>query len=100
MCIRDSYEGVGLARLDAAGDVTFTATLPRTIPGITSANNSGFWQAGPAGINLVVREGDQAPGLPDGYRFGSNSFSRIATNSAGQLVVNAEAIIASNASAF
>jgi sugar lactone lactonase YvrE len=35
-------------------------------PGITSANNDSFWQTGPGGLELLVREGDAAPGTPAG----------------------------------
>ena len=39
-------------------------------PGIDFSNNEGFWTGDSSGISLVVRKGDQAPGLPQGVEFG------------------------------
>jgi len=38
-------------------------------PGIDSTNDQGIWAERDGGLQLIVRESDAAPGLPDGTRF-------------------------------
>jgi hypothetical protein len=51
-----------------AGKLAFAASLQGG--GISAANDSGVWAGPVGGLELVVREGDQAPGLPSGVVFG------------------------------
>lgn len=38
-------------------------------PGVTTANDEGFWCGTTAGLRLMAREGSQAPGTPTGVKF-------------------------------
>ncbi len=58
---------------DESGQRLFTATV--TGGGVTSANDFGLWFDDGAATTLVVREGDDAPGLPAGQKFGNGFFS-------------------------
>src|SRR5262249_21791201 len=52
---------------------------------VTSANNSGVWFEGAAGLRLVVRAGDPSPGTGPGVVFGS-SLSVLGFNDNRQVV--------------
>jgi hypothetical protein len=41
--------------------------------GIDDLNDEGLWVEGPGGLERLAREGEQAPGLPAGIKFGSSS---------------------------
>jgi len=56
--------------LNDQGDLAFLGTLRAGFGGVTVADDAGLW--GPDGsgaLGLLVREGDPAPGAPDGARF-------------------------------
>jgi hypothetical protein len=42
--------------------------------GIDDFNNEGIWVEGPEGLTLLAREGEQAPGLAPGVKFGRTGF--------------------------
>ncbi len=60
---------------------------------VTQSNNSGFWLASPGGVELVIREGESAPGAAPGVVFSnpsaSDSFSRFAMGSNNHIVLTA-----------
>ena len=45
-----------------------------TGPGVSSANDEGFWTDRTGSLALLLREGSQAPGLPTGVVFGGGQF--------------------------
>ena len=45
-------------------------------PGVTESNDRGYWVATPVGLALIAREGDQAPGVPNGVVFRNDAFSQ------------------------
>ncbi len=61
--------GVGGSVLNGAGRIAIAARL--TGPDVTEANDRGLWREGDAGLELVMREGDAAPGVPAGLTFAS-----------------------------
>jgi hypothetical protein len=72
------------SRFNDAGQVAFASRL--TGPGVTTANEFGIWSEGGGSLDLVAREGDQAPGTALGVVYdGSLGVSGI--NGAGQVVL-------------
>jgi hypothetical protein len=57
--------------ISGSGGVSFRGRLSG--PGVNSANNQGVWSDSTGVLRLVVREGQQAPGMPDGFVFGGSS---------------------------
>jgi hypothetical protein len=57
-------------------------------PGIDFQNDDGIWAEGPAGLTLIAREGDPAPGFPGAVFAGGagDVFGAPATNAAGAVV--------------
>ncbi|MCH8824205.1 MAG: hypothetical protein IH984_11945 [Planctomycetes bacterium] len=53
--------------IDGAGHSAFMARL--TGPDVGDSNNDGLWSEGTGSLALLVREGNQTPGLPDGMLF-------------------------------
>ena len=53
--------------IDGAGHSAFMARL--TGPDVDDSNDDGLWSEGAGSLALLVREGDQAPGLPEGVLF-------------------------------
>lgn len=49
-------------RIDHAGNVAFIATLMG--PDVTDQNNHGIWSNSSGALELVIRSGDEAPGVP------------------------------------
>ncbi|MCH8839967.1 MAG: PEP-CTERM sorting domain-containing protein, partial [Planctomycetes bacterium] len=70
--------------LNGAGQTAFLGTLTGT--GVTSSNDRGIWsEGGGAGLALVAREGDSAPGTPSGVNFRTFNIPNIPVlNGAGQ----------------
>jgi hypothetical protein len=67
-----TFASVGFPTIDSLGDVAFSGTLQG--PGIVaSSNNIGLWLSTAAGLTLVARAGDPAPGTPTGVYFTSVS---------------------------
>jgi hypothetical protein len=71
--------------IDPSDHIAFFGTLRGT--GINSTNDNGIWSTA-QGLQTVVREGQQAPGLPVGASF--LTFDQLATNSSGQVAFMAE----------
>ncbi len=63
-----TFAFVGYPTIDRLGDVAFYGTLQG--PGIVaSSNDTGLWLSTAAGLTLVARAGDPAPGTPTGVYF-------------------------------
>ncbi len=75
----------GTVGLNNANQVAFGAELVGA--GVTDANNSGVFSEGSGGLDLVVREGDQAPDQDSGLVF--SSFNNVVINRAGDTAFNA-----------
>lgn len=58
--------------IDEQGRVAFAATLEG--PGVTSSNRTGLWSGEPAAVSLLVRAGEQAPGVSAGGIYASFPF--------------------------
>jgi hypothetical protein len=70
--------------LSNSGHVSFIAQLQSGTGGVSTNNDKGIWLERSGMLELVAREGDQAPGLPSGARY--TSFGLIASiNTAGQI---------------
>ena len=54
-------------RANDFGEVGFLSAVSGT--GINSSNDGGYWAGPPDALRLVAREGQQAPGMDDGYAF-------------------------------
>jgi hypothetical protein len=63
--------------LNSAGEIAFEADL-------THINDRGVWAGGPGSLRLVARQGDHAPGTPDGVTYTSPSLVPPVLNDAGQ----------------
>ncbi len=66
------YEGA------AAGQLAFSASLAG--PGVDGTNNRGLWYRDATAMDLVVRAGDQVPGLPAGQVFRQPDHARVNDN--------------------
>jgi hypothetical protein len=73
--------------INNVGHVAFRGTLTGT--GVTGINGRGIWRGPPGAMQLMAREGTQAPGLPAGVMIGFSSndtgVGRIAVNDAGDV---------------
>jgi len=65
--IETTFTGLGLPKINNAGEVIFNSNLTGT--GVTSANNYGIWAGLPGAAQLLVRAGDPAPGTAPGVTF-------------------------------
>lgn len=68
--------------LNDAGQVAFFCGLTGT--GVDSTNDRAIWSQGSGSLALVAREGDQAPGLPNGVTYGG-SFGAPMLNNNGRI---------------
>jgi hypothetical protein len=58
--------------LNSSGAVAFRALMRLSIPaGVDTTNDQGIWSSGAGSLQLVAREGFQAPGLPAGAKYSS-----------------------------
>jgi hypothetical protein len=58
--------------LNASGGVAFFAAMRPSVPaGIDTTNDAGIWSSGSGSLQLVAREGNQAPGMISGAKFDS-----------------------------
>jgi len=79
------FFGLGL---NDAGDMAFQGTLRQGTGTTTFSNDMGIWAPdGAGGLELVAREGNQAPGLPSGVLIGSFRTGRM--NEAGDVAFTA-----------
>ena len=74
------------ATLNEAGHAAFPAILSGT--GVDTSNDKGLWSDHSGTLTLIARDGDQAPGTPEGVNFREID-SRAALNSAGQIAFGA-----------
>jgi len=75
---------VGSPVLNAQGHTAFYGFLGGG--GATHTNDEGIWRQTSSGLEIVVREGDLAPGLGPDVRFGNRSFGAApAINAAGDV---------------
>jgi hypothetical protein len=80
------FPGLGLS-LNNAGQVAFKTILrPFQNGGVTFDNWEGLWSEGSGNLELVARQGDQAPGMPPGVTFSELGGFRL--NDSGQIVLN------------
>jgi hypothetical protein len=77
--------------LGANEQTTFMGKL--TGPGIGDANNQGLWAEQGGTLTLIVREGDRAPGTPEGVTYNGvgfqDSLGDFAANDTGQIAFSA-----------
>jgi hypothetical protein len=80
--------------INNAGQVAFGAFVLGN--GVDATNNFGIWSEGSGTLGMVAREGNQAPGMPDGELFSSFGVANAAGgnnyllfNNAGQTAFNA-----------
>ncbi len=86
-----NFNGFNLPVLNNAGQTAFIATSLAG-NGLDPTNDSGIWSEGSGSLTLVAREGDHAPGTPDGVLFRPYFFvstngslgTRLVLNDAGQ----------------
>lgn len=76
----------GLPVLNASGQTAFAAATFGS--GVTSTNDRGIWSEGSGSLTLVAREGDQAPGTPNGVNY-NNFIGPPLLNDAGQTAFSA-----------
>jgi hypothetical protein len=79
------YHTIGQPQLDAVGHLSFRSVL--TGPSVDLSNNLGIWSDIGAGLELIVREGSQVPGMTEGVLFERVAQHR--TNAAGQTMFDA-----------
>jgi hypothetical protein len=72
------------------GHIAFSGTLQIGTGAVTDVNNTGVWSQGSGALDLVAREGSQAPGIPSGGLFDSFGFSSPVINDAGQTAFRAD----------
>ncbi|QDV75397.1 DUF7453 family protein [Botrimarina mediterranea] len=74
-----------------AGHTAFYASVRDAGGSVDATNNSGFWLDGPSGLQLLAREGTQAPGLVAGAVFESLSTNGVTgtLNNNGQVAFRA-----------
>ena len=65
-----------------SGDVAFASLLSGL--GVSETNDSALWSTALSGTHLVAREGDRAPGTPEGVLFGWFDYSEYSINKLGQ----------------
>jgi hypothetical protein len=73
------------------GRAAFAAKLAVGPGGVTSSSDSGLWSEKGGTLNLVLREGSQAPGAPVGAVFGEVSLGN--WNSSGSLALATKLLV-------
>ncbi len=61
------FDALDAPVLNLAGNVAFASTLVG--PGVDSSNDAGMWTGGVGTLDSIAREGQHAPGTPDGAVF-------------------------------
>lgn len=69
--------------LNGSGQIAFRGWLATGVGGVTNSNDQGIWSDGSGTLTLVAREGDAAPGMPAGYKFGA--FGNPVMNASGHV---------------
>lgn len=80
-----SFSGFSDPFLMGNDQVAFRATLMGS--GVNGGNDGSIWRGMPGSIQAILREGDHAPGTPDGVNFGTFLQGDIAGNDAGQIII-------------
>jgi len=74
-----TFSAINNPRINNAGNIAFTAAIAGA--GVSGTNNGGIWSdGGGAGLGLVARTGDVAPGTDRSF----SGFRSLALNGAGQ----------------
>jgi hypothetical protein len=68
--------------LSNSGQVVFSSELQTGSGGVVANNNSAIWAERAGSLEVVAREGSQAPGVPPGHNFG-NVFGGTLQNNSG-----------------
>lgn len=61
------FSGFSSPTLNSSGQVAFNASLQFGQGGVDETNNSGLWVENDGVLNMVAREGSQAPGTPTNF---------------------------------
>jgi hypothetical protein len=65
--------------LNSSGQVAFGALMRLSVPvGIDTTNDAGIWSSGSGSLQLLAREGSQAPGVVAGVKFSSFNSPKLA----------------------
>jgi hypothetical protein len=81
-----NFANFELPVLNTSGRTAFGASLSGNV---TTNDNSGIWSDKNGPLELIVRQGDAAPGLPPGVNFAGDFPPMIALNDAGHLAFSA-----------
>ncbi len=76
------YSFLDVPALNGMGQAAFTSFLAG--PGVEGTNDSGVWSGKAGSLQLVVREGDAAPGTQPGVVYGEFGRTRPMINGVGQ----------------
>ena len=80
------FSSLGTRVITNSGIVLLKATVKGA--GIDDSNNNGFWVGYPGDLQLVIREGQQVPGMAEGIRFASFlNDSTLRLNSSGEFII-------------
>ena len=71
--------------IDQSGNVGFRGVMLSGVGSVTTADNNTMWYGAPAGLNLVARTGNQAPGLPAGVNATAFNSQNLPMSPNGQL---------------
>ncbi|MGH7726292.1 MAG: DUF7453 family protein [Candidatus Eiseniibacteriota bacterium] len=85
--------GYSFGSVDWSPDSRLALQASVTGPNVTTFNNETIYAERGGVLTLIAREGQQAPGMPNGDTFGGNSvladFSGVEMNALGQIAFNA-----------
>jgi hypothetical protein len=97
--LEDPFEGAG-SHYNQNGEVTSLGSLRQVgILGITAANDGVLWVYRDGAVHIVAREGQPAPGLPEGTHFIRLTSEQPLINDHGQVAFFAELVRADNSAA-
>ncbi len=88
----DELQTFALQGLNSSGQLALVGRLKTGAGGVTTNDNEGIWAHRGGSFSLIVREGDQAPGVPLGTNFGNLSLGfadGLVINESGQLAFTA-----------
>jgi len=78
-------------QVHANGAVAFYGTLSG--PGVSGTNLGGIWYQDASGVDLIIRMGDQAPGMTSGMTLGSIINNQVSAADGGTVVFMANALM-------
>ncbi len=81
--------------LNDSGQIVFRGSLELGSGGVDVYNDGSIWTSTPGGLATIAREGDHAPGTPEGTVFGPSvtlgwGNSRVAFNDSGEMIFRAD----------